>query len=60
MYQVLGDSDDSGTIIIISVTIMTVIAKTYYHDSKYAVTGTQYVHISGEIDLEKELAIGGL
>ena len=38
----LGDSGDSGnsvTIVIVSVTITTVIAKTYYRDSGHVVTG---------------------
>ena len=40
MYTVgLGDSSDSVTIVIVSVTIMTVIAKTYYRDSRHVVTG---------------------
>ena len=36
---VLGDSSDSMTIIIVSVTITTVIAKNYYHDSGHVVSG---------------------
>ena len=42
MYTLgLIDSSDSVTIIIVSVTIMTVVhvAKTYYRDSGYVVTG---------------------
>ena len=35
----LGDSSDSVTIVIVTVTIMTVIAKNYYRDSGCAVTG---------------------
>ena len=35
----LGDSSDSMTIVIISVTITTVIVKNYYRDSGHVVTG---------------------
>ena len=35
----LGDISNSMTIVIVSVTIMTVIAKNYYHDSGHVVTG---------------------
>ena len=40
MYMLgLGYSGDSVTIVIVSVTIMAVIAKTYYRDSGHVVTG---------------------
>ena len=40
IYQTgLGDSSDSVTIVIISVTTMTTIAKNCYHDSGHVVSG---------------------
>ena len=69
----LGDSSDSVTIIIISVTITTAIAKNYYHDNGLVVSGKcispkhthNYVknnakmvmNISDEINLDKGLQL---
>ena len=69
----LGNSSDSVTIVIISVTIMTVIAKNYYRDSGHVVTSIfiwqcltstypqtnmqRWWGIFDDIDLDKELEV---
>ena len=42
----LGNSCDSVTIVIVSVTIMTVIAKTYYRDSGHVVQACAFSIVS--------------